>query len=260
VHRIVLTDQGAPFAVLVHEYVEQGDGSVTQELVSRVELGASVEPEWTVGPVDHWYQDGPEALGVILKHPRSNQFLKNGQYYVECLTPLSATPVRGLVDFVAASRCVVREGRMLFLRLSTARYSELCACIDRSMRKGFELCVLEDPEESLVPPAAEDKDFMELEAYYVLGDDSVASGKEHSVKLVVTAQSLNLMDGSYYYHEQSKHKVIFNARLAGRERVTIVTLYSDDSLRRFATLVYKVRTAAPPPPLPPVAQREIWAR
>jgi len=26
--------------------------SVTRELVSRVELGASVEPEWTVGPID----------------------------------------------------------------------------------------------------------------------------------------------------------------------------------------------------------------
>ena len=26
--------------------------SVTRELVNRVELGASVEPEWTVGPID----------------------------------------------------------------------------------------------------------------------------------------------------------------------------------------------------------------
>ena len=51
--------------------------SVTRELVSRVELGASIELEWTVGPVDHWHQDGPEALGVILKHPRRNKFLKN---------------------------------------------------------------------------------------------------------------------------------------------------------------------------------------
>ena len=48
-HRIVSTDQGASFAVLMHDYVEQGDGSVTRELVSRVELSASVEPEWTVG-------------------------------------------------------------------------------------------------------------------------------------------------------------------------------------------------------------------
>jgi len=77
-HSIVSTNQGASFAVLVHDYVEQGDGSVTRELVSRVELGASVEPEWTVGLVDHWHQDGPEALGVILKHPRRNKFLKNG--------------------------------------------------------------------------------------------------------------------------------------------------------------------------------------
>jgi len=150
-HRIVSTDGGASFAVLVHEYVEQGDGSVTRELVSRVELGASVEPEWTLGPVDHWHQDGPEALGVILKHPRSNQFLRHGQYYVECELPGAATPVRGLVDFVTASRCVLREGRMLFLRLSTARYRELCACVDRSMRQGFELSVLEDPEEPLGP-------------------------------------------------------------------------------------------------------------
>ena len=76
-HSIVSTNQGASFAVLVHDYVEQGDGSVTRELVSRVELGASVEPEWTVGPVDHWHQDGPEVLGVILKHPRRNKSLKN---------------------------------------------------------------------------------------------------------------------------------------------------------------------------------------
>ena len=44
------TDQGASLAVLVHDYDEQGDASV--ELVSRVDLGASVEPEWTVGPID----------------------------------------------------------------------------------------------------------------------------------------------------------------------------------------------------------------
>ena len=123
-HRIVSTDQGASFAVLVHDYVEQGDGSVTRELVSRFELGASVEPEWTVGPVDHWHQDGPEALGAILKHPRRNKFLNNGQYYVEYLSPLSAKPEHGLMDFVTASRCVIRKGRMVFRRLSTARYRE----------------------------------------------------------------------------------------------------------------------------------------
>ena len=98
--------------------------SVTRELVSSVELGASVEPEWTVGPVNHWHQDGPEALGVILKHPRRNKFLKNGHYYVKYLTPLSAKPERSLMDFVTASRCVIRKGPMVFQQLSTACYHE----------------------------------------------------------------------------------------------------------------------------------------
>ena len=93
-------------------------------MAPSVELGASVEPEWTVGPVDHWHQDGPEALGAILKHPRRNKFLNNGQYYVEYLSPLSAKPEHGLMDFVTASRCVIRKGRMVFRRLSTARYRE----------------------------------------------------------------------------------------------------------------------------------------
>ena len=110
--------------MLVHDYVEQDDGSVTRELVNCVDLGASVEPEWTVGPVDHWHQDGPEALGVILKHPRRNKFLKNGHYYVEYLTPLSAKPERSLMDFVTASCCVIYKGPMVFQQLSTARYHE----------------------------------------------------------------------------------------------------------------------------------------
>ena len=50
-HHIVSTDAGTTFKV--HEYVEQGDGSVTAELMSRIELGTSVKSEWTVGPVDH---------------------------------------------------------------------------------------------------------------------------------------------------------------------------------------------------------------
>jgi len=40
--------------------------SVTRELVSRVELGASVEPEWTVGPIDRggqWW-----VVGTVRRH------------------------------------------------------------------------------------------------------------------------------------------------------------------------------------------------
>ena len=98
--------------------------SVTRELVNSVELGASVESEWTVRQVDHWHQDGPEALDVILKHPRRNKFLKNGYYYVKYLTPLSAKPERSLMDFVTASRCVICKGPMDFQQLSTAPYHD----------------------------------------------------------------------------------------------------------------------------------------
>jgi hypothetical protein len=52
--------------VLVHDYDEQGDGSVGH---ARAREPRRARREWTIGPVDHWHQDGPEALGVILKHP-----------------------------------------------------------------------------------------------------------------------------------------------------------------------------------------------
>jgi len=98
--------------------------SVTRELVNSVELGASVESEWTVRQVDHWHQDGPEALDVILKHPRRNKFLKNGYYYVEYLTPFSAKPESTLMDFVTAIRCVIYKEPMVFQQLNTIRYHE----------------------------------------------------------------------------------------------------------------------------------------
>ena len=257
-HRIVSVDGGATFAVHVHEHVEQGDGKLTSELVCAVELGASVAPEWTLGPVDHWHEDGPEGLGVVLKHPRSNQYLRNGQYYVECRLPLSQEPVRGLMDFVTASRCFLREGQEVFLRLSTARYRELCACISRPMAKAFDLRVLSDTLDEMEHPADENEDFMELRAFYILGDDSVASTKMHTVKLAHTAQSLNLMDSTYFYNEQSKHKVIFNARLVTADHKPIVTLQSDEALEHFTHLVYRTHVPSGQPRTTVADQRELW--
>jgi len=74
--------------------------------------------------------------------------------------------------------------------------------------------------------------------------------------------SLNLMDGSYFYNEQDKHKVIVNVRLIDSDNNPIVTVQHDTTCETFLNLVYTSKVeAAREPPSPPLAQlenRDVW--
>jgi len=216
--------------------------------------------EWTLGPMHNWHQEGPTGLGIITKHPASSEYLLRGQYYVECLLPGVAQPLHALMDFVTAARCVVREGRSVFLRLSLARYFELCAYVGKSMRRGFVMRAPTDLHDALCA-AADDEDALQLEAFYVLGDSAVAHTEQHVVRLAVMVHSLNLMDGSHYYNEQEKHKVIVNVRLVDSVNQPIVSLVRDDELELCHNLVYQSRqVAAHSQEQPALADAcEIWA-
>jgi len=242
---------------------------MTRTLRYHLALGASADfrLEWTLGPLDHWRLDGASGLGLIKPHPQSAEdaahkgdvYLRRGQYYVECLLPGQARPAHALMDFVTASRCLVREGRSVLLRLNRARYFELCACVPKAMRRGFEVRAPADMHQALSAAAPDD---VQLEAFYILGDAAHADADRHVVRLAVLVHSLNLMDGSYFYNEQDKHKLIVNVRLVDADNQPIVTLHPAAECERCLNLVYISKTEArrgpPPPALAAVAEREVW--
>ena len=225
--------------------------------------------EWTLGPPDNWHHDGACGLGIIQKHPPrvgaaraaacgDSEYLRNGQYYVECLLPGQQHACHALMDFVTVSRCLLREGRGVFLRLNRARYFELCACVQKAVRRGFVMRAPADIHRGLTASA----ESVQLEAFYVLGDGEHKDAEQHVVRLAVIVHSLNLMDGSYYYNEQDKHKVIVNVRLVDADNNPIVTVHQDPECETFHNLVYTSKTEAaretPPLPLAPLAQRDVW--
>jgi len=224
----------------------------------------------TLGPLDNWRLDGACGLGVIKKHPpraadadadadAEGVYLRRGHYYVECLFPGHERPSHALMDFVTASRCLVREGQSVFLRLNRARYAELCACVQKSMRRGFAMRAPAEVHKALCGPQAST---VQLEAFYILGDGAPADADRHVVRLAVIVHSLNLMDGSYFYNEQDKHKVIVNVRLVDAGNAPIVTLHSDSMCETFHNLVYASRSEATRdaqlPPLAGAAERDVW--
>jgi hypothetical protein len=226
--------------------------------------------EWTLGPLDNWHLDGATGLGIIKKHPPllgasgakargDGEYLRNGQYYVECLLPGQDAPSHALMDFVTASRCLLREGQGVYLRLDRARYYELCACVQKGMRRGF---VMRAPATYHPAFGESSSDTLQLEAFYVLGDGEHSDTDKHVVRLAVIVHSLNLMDGSYFYNEQDKHKVIVNVRLVDSGNNPIVTVQQDPSCDIFHNLVYTSKAEAargpPSPPLSEPAQRDVW--
>ena len=231
--------------------------------------------EWTLGPMDNWNLDGPTGLGIIKKHPAlsigaddlddtsadplANVFLRNGQYYVECMMPGMEAPLHALMDFATASRCLVREGQSVVLRLDRTRYHELCACVPKSMRRGF---VLRAPSNMHSSLCTETCDIMQLEAFYILGDSAHADNERHVVRLAVIVHSLNLMDGSYFYNEHEKHKVIVNVNMVDSHKNAVVTVQPDSEIELIHNLVYTSKQEAAretrQTELADVSKRQIW--
>jgi len=233
--------------------------------------------EWTLGPMDNWHQDGPTGLGIITKHPAlsigaddlddvsadplANVFLRRGQYHVECMMPGVASPVHALMDFATASRCLVREGQSVVLRLDRTRYFELCACVPKCMRRGFVMRAAPDMHESI---CQESTDFVQLEAFYILGDSAHTDNGKHVIRLAIIVHSLNLMDGSYFYNEHEKHKVIVNVKLVDSDKQAIVTTHKDPGNQFFSNLVYTSKQEAArdnrQQVLADVSARQIWLK
>jgi len=224
--------------------------------------------EWTLGPLDNWNATGQTGLGIITKPPAKldnesehGVYLRKGQYYIEFQALGQSKPMHALMDFVTAARCILREGQNVYLRLNRMRYYELCACVGKSMHRGFLLQAPVDLHEHL--SAAEDNtDVMQLEAFYILGEGNSANATQHVMRLAVIVHSLNLMDGSHYYNEQDKHKLIVNVRLMDSDKRPIVTLEQHGELESCSNLVYVSRHEASreavPPALAPVHGREVW--
>jgi len=243
---------------------------MTRTVYCKLALGRSVDfkLEWTLGPLDNWHTKGQTGLGLIMKHPdkladesEHGVYLRQGQYYIEFQAPGQGKPMHALMDFVTAGRCVVRERQLVFMRLTRRRYYELCACVGKSMQRGFVLRAPTDFHE-ILSTAKDDTDVLKLDAFYILGEGSAADATQHVMRLAVMVHSLNLMDGSHYYNEQDKHKVIVNVRLVDSDKQPIVTLEKHGQLETCSSLVYasrhEVAREAPPPALAPVQAREVW--
>jgi len=276
----VLEERRALLSVRLAEHAQQVMRSAGVKMTRTVRFhlalcaSADFRLEWTLGPLDNWRLDGACGLGVIKKHPpraadadadaapdadADGVYLRRGHYYVECLFPGQDRPSHALMDFVTASRCLVREGQSVFLRLHRARYSELCACVQKSMRRSFAMRAPGKVHKALCGPQA---DTVQLEAFYILGDGAHEDADRHVVRLAVIVHSLNLMDGSYFYNEQDKHKVIVNVRLVDSENAPIVTLHADSQCETFSNLIYTSKSEAARvaqlPPLAGAAEREVW--
>ena len=140
------------------------------------------------------------------------------------------------------------------------RYHELCACVGKHMRRSH---VLQAPAE--FQPAlnsASEEPVLQIEAFYMLGESAVAEAGQHVVRLAVLVHSLNLMDGTHYYNEQDKHKIVFTARLVDAQHEPIVALHALEGLALCHNLVYTSRQEVAredcPPALALVTTRDVW--
>ena len=64
------------------------------------------------------------ATGATTAKCPTDEYLKNGHYYVEYLTPSGATGHTEM-DFITVSRCILREGERVLLNVDSATYQEM---------------------------------------------------------------------------------------------------------------------------------------
>jgi hypothetical protein len=243
---------------------------MTRTVYHKLPLGRTVDfqLEWTLGPLDNWNQNGQTGLGLIMKHPNKLEkesehgvYLRNGHYYIEFVARGSSQPAHALMDFVTAGRCILREGQSVYVSLTRRRYYELCGCLGKSMQRGFVLQAQVDMHEQL-RTSEDDLTVVQLEAFYILGESQATDASQHTMRVAVMVHSLNLMDGSHYYNEQDKHKIIVNVCLMDLHNEPIVTFHKNGDLETCNNLVYVSRHEAArqhePPELTPVSDREVW--
>ena len=175
-------------------------------VIFTLDMGDELDRTWQLGPKDYWSEglNGMSpAIGVVKPHPGTTQFLCDGLYHVECQSN-ERGPASSDIDFMTMSRCFLREGQAVFIRLTPALYTEI-----RNINPRVSLPHPDQHAELLEGEI----EFLDLVGYYVLGSASAEDSTYPCVKICLLIHTINVADMRYYYNEESKHKMIVTLEL-----------------------------------------------
>ena len=177
-------------------------------------IGQTLKRSWQLGPSDYWDQHSRRpAIGVVVHHPGTQQYLLNGRYHVQSEHSFRG-PTACAIDFMTLSRCFLREGQPVYLRLSPRMYKDLRAMHPRVQVPSASM------HDGLV---ANEIDFVDLVVYYLLGSSSTKESAHACVKVCILVHSVNVADMRYYYNEDSKHKLIVTVELHSDDQQNLYT-------------------------------------
>jgi len=206
--------------------------------VYALSLGATLQRKWQLGPEDYWDTSWRPAIGIVKPHPGTTQFIRDGRYYVECQNHERGV-ASSCVDFMTMSRCFLREGQAVFVRLTPAMYSQVRNINPRVRVPSADMH--DQLEQGSI-------DFVDLVGYYVLGSASAEDSAHACVKVCILVHSINVSDMRYFYNEDSKHKMIVTVELHSDEVQNIYLQAESHEHERVEHLCFVDRVPGGPPP------------
>jgi len=182
-------------------------------------MGKELKKSGVLGP---WEQGkGDLLMGIIKPHGESGKYMHNGLYSVECRDVGVETPYAGVMDFVTVSRCLLREGRRVYVNVSREIYKEL-----RSVEKGLRVEDTDLHKEATSSSAEYFK--MQLAAYYVLGSATLDEMRRPCVRLLVCSENRNSAQCEFEVDTETNRNIMLTVELCGEDNVPIVTTLRDE--------------------------------
>jgi len=191
---------------------------VKREWHASVHLGRQLCRNAVLGP---WEGAGDLLMGIIKPHEEGGKYLLRGTFAVECCDVGVETPYRGLMDFVTASRCLLREGSRVYINVSREIYKEL-----RSVEKG--LRVEDDAIHKDATSASQEYFKLQLAAYYVLGSVTLAEKTAPCVRLMLFSENRASAQSEFEVDTDTSRQIILTVELYGEDNVPIVTTLRDE--------------------------------
>jgi len=182
-------------------------------------MGKELKKNGVLGP---WEKGkGDLLMGIIKPHREGGKYMEKGLYSVECSDVGVETPYVGVMDFVTASRCLLREGSRVYVNVSREIYKEL-----RSVEKGLRV---EDTDiHKQATSSSADYFKMQLAAYYVLGSATLQEMHSPCVRLLVCSENRNSAKCEFEVDTETNRNIMLTVELFGEDNVPIVTTLRDE--------------------------------
>lgn len=131
-----------------------GECKISASLLRTLRVGDEVKTKQVAFPP---MAQPCDTIGLVQPHPGTSHYLKDGRYYVTTFHAAKNEKDATVLDFVTMSRCMVREGAQMWIRIDADLLSDLNML-------GFTL-----PNSEVATEVLAEETMAQLSAFYVLG-------------------------------------------------------------------------------------------